>query len=97
MDNHAVLHALAEPRRIELLRLLTVQQACTRDLVQATGMAQPLVSHHLRVLRQALLVDSTVCANLRVYRVRADTLHVLSGRLGDMATRAAATSELEPC
>jgi DNA-binding transcriptional ArsR family regulator len=93
----AVLHALAEPRRIELLRLLTDQQLCTRDLVSATGMAQPLVSHHLRVLRQSLLVDSTVCANLRVYRVRADTLRVLGERRSAMAERAAVTSSEQPC
>ena len=97
VDGTAVLNALAEPRRIELLRLLTGQQLCTRDLVAATGMAQPLVSHHLRVLRQALLVDSTVCANLRVYRVRADTLRVLGSRLEQMASLAAVTSDLEPC
>lgn len=97
VDNVAVLNALAEPRRIQLLRLLTDEQLCTRDLVAATGMAQPLVSHHLRVLRQAMLVDSTVCAKLRVYRVRADTLRVLGARLEDMAGRAAVTSELEPC
>ena len=97
VEAQAVLHALAEPRRIELLRLLTDQQLCTRDLVSATGMAQPLVSHHLRVLRQSLLVDSTVCANLRVYRVRADTLRVLGERLAAMAERAAVTSYEQPC
>lgn len=97
VDNLAVLNALAEPRRIELLRLLTGQQLCTRDLVAATGMSQPLVSHHLRVLRQSLLVDSTVCANLRVYRVRPDTLQVLGERLGAMASRAAVTAHVEPC
>ena len=97
VDGTSVLNALAEPRRIELLRLLTDQQLCTRDLVSATGMAQPLVSHHLRVLRQAMLVDSTVCANLRVYRVRADTLRVLGSRLEEMASRAAVTSDVQPC
>lgn len=97
VDGTTVLNALAEPRRIQLLRLLTDRQLCTRDLVAETGMAQPLVSHHLRVLRQAMLVESTVCANLRVYRVRADTLRVLGSRLEDMAARAAVTSELEPC
>ena len=97
VDAVAVLHALAEPRRTQLLRLLTDQQLCTRDLVTATGMAQPLVSHHLRVLRQAQLVESTVCANLRVYRVRVATLRVLGARLEEMATRASVTSRLEPC
>ncbi len=97
VDPAAVLHALAEPRRIELLRLLTDEQLCTRDLVAATGMAQPLVSHHLRVLRQSMLVDSTACANLRVYRIRPDTLRVLSDRLASMAERAALTAHEEPC
>jgi ArsR family transcriptional regulator len=97
VDNQAVLHALAEPRRIQLLRLLTDRQLCTRDLVSETGMAQPLVSHHLRVLRQSLLVESTVCTNLRVYRVRPDTLRVLGERLAGMAERAALTSHEEPC
>ena len=97
VDAEAVLHALAEPRRIQLLKLLTDEQLCTRDLVTATGMAQPLVSHHLRVLRQSLLVESTVCANLRVYRVRADTLRALGERLATMAERAAVTSDEKPC
>ncbi len=97
VDNQEVLHALAEPRRIQLLRLLTDRQLCTRDLVSETGMAQPLVSHHLRVLRQSQLVESTVCTNLRVYRVRADTLRVLGERLGGMAERAEMTAHEEPC
>lgn len=97
MDNSTVLQALAEPRRIQLLRLLTDRQLCTRDLVTETGMAQPLVSHHLRVLRQSMLVESTVCTNLRVYRVRADTLRVLGERLTGMAERAAVTAHEEPC
>ena len=97
LDPQVVLHALAEPRRIELLRLLTDRQLCTRDLVSETGMAQPLVSHHLRVLRQSLLVDSTICTNLRVYRVRADTLRALGERLAGMAERAALTAHEEPC
>ncbi len=35
------------------------QQACVKELTQATGLAQPLVSHHLQILRRALLVTST--------------------------------------
>jgi ArsR family transcriptional regulator, arsenate/arsenite/antimonite-responsive transcriptional repressor len=97
LDNEAVLHALAEPRRAELVRLLIDRQLCTRDLVAETGMAQPLVSHHLRVLRQAQMVDSTVCANLRMYRVRPDTLRLLGERLAGMAARAEVTSAVEPC
>jgi len=92
-----VLAALAEPHRADLVRLLVDRQLCVRDLVAETGMAQPLVSHHLKVLREALLVESTVCAHLTVYRLRADTLAALAARLTAMAEQAALTSGTEPC
>jgi ArsR family transcriptional regulator len=91
-----VLHALAEPHRAELVRLLLDRQLPVRDLVAVTGLAQPLVSHHLRVLREAGLVDSTVRAGLSVYRVRPDTLAELGGRLQRMAERAAGTARTTP-
>jgi ArsR family transcriptional regulator len=97
VDNKAVLHALAEPHRAEIVRLLVDRQLCVRDLVAQTSMAQPLVSHHLKVLREAGLVESTVCAKLTVYRMRADTLSLLAARLTAMAERAAVTSGTEPC
>lgn len=92
-----VLAALAEPHRADLVRLLVDRQLCVRDLVAETGMAQPLVSHHLKVLREALLVESTICANLTVYRLRADTLAVLAQRVTAMAEQAAVTSGTRPC
>ena len=97
VDNATVLHALAEPHRAELVRLLVDRQLCVRDLVVATSMTQPLVSHHLKVLREAGLVESTVCSNLTVYRMRADTLSELAGRLNRMAERARVTSGKKPC
>lgn len=97
VDLRAVLHALAEPRRALIVRLLVDAQLAVKQLVVQTGMAQPLVSHHLKVLREAGLVDSTVCANLTVYRMRADTLDVLAARLGRMAEQAARTSAIKPC
>jgi DNA-binding transcriptional ArsR family regulator len=97
VDNEAALHALAEPHRAAIVRLLVDKQLAVKQLVAATGMAQPLVSHHLRVLRQAALVESTVCSGMTVYRLRADTLGVLAGRLASMAEKAARTSGVKPC
>jgi ArsR family transcriptional regulator len=97
VDLRAVLHALAEPRRAALVRLLVDSQLAVKQLVTQTGMTQPLVSHHLKVLREAGLVDSTVCANLTVYRLRADTLAVLAARLSTMAEKAALTGAIKPC
>jgi len=92
-----VLAALAEPHRADLVRLLVARQLCVRDLVAETGMAQPLVSHHLRVLREAGLVESTSCSNLTVYRLRADTLRAMADRLTVLAEQAAVTSATSPC
>jgi len=92
-----VLAALAEPHRADLVRLLVTRQLCVRDMVAETGMAQPLVSHHLKVLREAGLVESTVCSNLTVYRLRADTLRAMAGRLTALAEQAAVTSRTPPC
>jgi ArsR family transcriptional regulator len=97
VDSTAVLHALAEPHRAALVRLLVDEQLAVKSLVARTGMTQPLVSHHLRVLREAQLVESTVCAGLTVYRMRAGTLAVLAERLTGMADRASRTSATKPC
>jgi len=96
VDAPAVLHALAEPHRAAIVRLLLDRQLPVRDLVAVTGMAQPLVSHHLRVLREAGLVDATVRANLTVYRLRPDVLAELAARLTSMAERAAGTARTTP-
>ena len=56
-----LLSVLAEPRRQELVRLLEHEQLTQRQLVGRLGLSQPLLSHHLKVLREAGLVEKTVC------------------------------------
>jgi DNA-binding transcriptional ArsR family regulator len=51
-----LLRALAAPLRIQIVTELAVQARCVHELVDALGVAQPLVSQHLRVLRQAGVV-----------------------------------------
>jgi DNA-binding transcriptional ArsR family regulator len=65
---------LAEPRRRQILDLLLEAERPVGDLVHATAMSQPAVSKHLRVLRDAGLVDVRTDAQRRIYRVRADPL-----------------------
>jgi DNA-binding transcriptional ArsR family regulator len=47
------------------------------DLVEAIAISQPSVSKHLRVLREAGLVEFRTEAQRRVYRLRAEPLHAL--------------------
>jgi len=53
--------ALAHPARMRILRMLDAQQACvTGDVVTEVGLAQSTVSEHLRILREAGLVQGEI-------------------------------------
>ena len=65
---------LAEPNRRALLALLATSERSVGELERQLGMPQPSVSKHLRVLREAGLVESRVDAQRRVYRLRAEPL-----------------------
>jgi ArsR family transcriptional regulator len=48
--------ALSDPTRLRIVNLLDAQSLCVRDLQEVLGLSQPLVSHHLAILRAANLV-----------------------------------------
>lgn len=68
---------LAEPHRRRILDLLRDAEQPVGALVSALPLSQPAVSKHLRVLRDAGLVESRVDAQRRVYRIRPEPLHEL--------------------
>jgi DNA-binding transcriptional ArsR family regulator len=70
----SVFEVLAEPNRRRILDLLRDHDHTVGDLVADLGMSQPGVSKHLRVLRDAGLVDVRADAQRRVYRLRAEPL-----------------------
>ena len=67
-------NAVAEPRRREILDLLAAGERPVNDLVTLLGLAQPLVSKHLRVLREVGLVTVRDDGRQRLYRVNAQPL-----------------------
>jgi DNA-binding transcriptional ArsR family regulator len=68
---------IAEPNRRRILDLLRGHERPVGDLVQALAVSQPTVSKHLRVLRDAGLVDVRVDAQRRLYRVRPEPLQTI--------------------
>jgi DNA-binding transcriptional ArsR family regulator len=72
---------LAEPTRRRVLELLLDDDHTVGELVDALDMSQPAVSKHLRVLRDAGLVESRVDAQRRVYSLRAEPLAELDAWL----------------
>lgn len=67
-------NAIAEPRRREILDVLAGGERSVSDLVEQLGLAQPLVSKHLRVLREVGLVAVREEGRQRLYRLNGAAL-----------------------
>jgi DNA-binding transcriptional ArsR family regulator len=65
---------LAEPTRRSILDLLRERERSVGELVESLTISQPGVSKHLRVLREAGLVEVRADAQRRVYRLRTEPL-----------------------
>ena len=61
---------IAEPNRRAILSLLVSSEQSVGEIERQLGMPQPTVSKHLRVLREAGFVESTVDAQRRLYRLK---------------------------
>ena len=66
----SVFEIIAEPNRRAILGLLVSSQQSVGEIERRLGMPQPTVSKHLRVLREAGFVESTVDAQRRLYRLK---------------------------
>ena len=77
----APFEALAEPNRRRILDLLLQAERPVGDLVVELAVSQPAVSKHLRVLREAGLVEVRTEAQRRVYRVRTEPLRAIDAWL----------------
>jgi DNA-binding transcriptional ArsR family regulator len=69
-----VFDIIAEPNRRAILSLLLSSQRSVQEIERHLHMPQPAVSKHLRVLREAGFVESTVDAQRRLYRLRPEPL-----------------------
>ncbi len=67
-------NAVAEPRRREILDVLARGERPVNDLVALLGVAQPVVSKHLRVLREVGLVEVRDQGRQRLYRLNGEPL-----------------------
>ncbi len=70
----SVFEVIAEPNRRAILSLLAANEQSVGEIERRLGMPQPAVSKHLRVLREAGFVESTVDAQRRFYRLRPEPL-----------------------
>src|SRR4051794_3901824 len=74
--------ALADPARIGIVNLLSASdEVCVCSLVDALGLSQPTVSHHLRLLREAGLVSAEKRGTWSYYRLEDDAMGALRDAL----------------
>src|ERR671919_1410862 len=80
----AALQALADPARLRLLSLIAScpgSEACGCDLMTPIGLSQPTVSHHLKVLHEAGLLDRERRGKWVYFKVRPERLASLRSLL----------------
>ena len=75
--------ALADPTRVAIVnRLASCDECCVCDLTGAFELSQPTISHHLKLLRQAGLVEASRRGTWAYYRLIPEAVAELRGALG---------------
>ena len=77
--------ALADPVRLEVVQALGGGERCVCDLTQGLGLAQSRLSFHLKVMREAGLIEAREEGRWVYYRLRAGALEQLQAWLGELA------------
>ena len=77
----ALLKAIAEPRRQEILRLVWQQELPAGEVAEHFEISRPAVSKHLRILREAGLVEERRVGTQRLYRAKPERLGDVRGFL----------------
>jgi DNA-binding transcriptional ArsR family regulator len=80
-EMESVFEIIAEPNRRAILSLLVSSEQSVGEMERRLRMSQPTVSKHLRVLRDAGFVESTVDAQRRLYRLRPEPLREIDAWL----------------
>ena len=94
----SALKALSDPLRWSIVSALAQEELCVCHLTEDLGAPQPLVSHHLRVLRDAVLVESEKWRYWTYYRLRSEALGELAERVATVAAGSpSAGDRRRPC
>ena len=88
-----LIRVLADPLRLRIVTLLAEETLCTTHLVEETGARQTNLSNHLRVLREAGVVETEPCGRYTYYKVRPDVIAQLAGPFSELAESARTAAE----
>ncbi|MCL6738075.1 ArsR/SmtB family transcription factor [Streptomyces neyagawaensis] len=88
-----LIRVLADPLRLQIVTLLAKEMLCTTHLVEETGARQTNLSNHLRVLREAGVVETEPCGRFTYYRLKPDVIASLASQFADLAESARTAAE----
>ncbi|MFB7031594.1 MULTISPECIES: ArsR/SmtB family transcription factor [unclassified Streptomyces] len=88
-----LIRVLGDPLRLRIVTLLARETLCTTHLVEETGAKQTNLSNHLRVLREAGVVDTEPCGRFTYYRLNLEVIEQLAGQFADLAATARTAAE----
>ncbi|MFF2539512.1 ArsR/SmtB family transcription factor [Streptomyces cyaneofuscatus] len=88
-----LMRVLSDPLRLQIVTLLARETLCTTHLVEETGARQTNLSNHLRVLREAGVVETEPCGRFTYYKLRPDAIAQLAGQFADLAASARTATE----
>ncbi|MBK3640986.1 MULTISPECIES: ArsR/SmtB family transcription factor [Streptomyces] len=83
-----LMRVLADPLRLRIVTLLARETLCSTHLIEETGAKQTNLSNHLKVLREAGVVETEPCGRYLYYRLRPDVIASLAGQFAELAESA---------
>jgi arsenate reductase len=92
-----VLRALADPTRLEICRRLAAEELCVCHLVEDLQLGQPLVSHHLKVMKEAGLVKTRRHSYWTYYRLVPQALSAVVDELAVLRGQSFTPGNPRPC
>ncbi|WP_340374361.1 metalloregulator ArsR/SmtB family transcription factor [Streptomyces sp. SS7] len=88
-----LIRVLADPLRLQIVTLLAKETLCTTHLVEETGAKQTNLSNHMKVLREAGVVETEPCGRYIYYRLKPDVIAQLADQFADLAESARTAAE----
>ncbi|MFC7976624.1 metalloregulator ArsR/SmtB family transcription factor [Streptomyces sp. CS081A] len=88
-----LMRVLGDPLRLRIVTLLARETLCTTHLVEETGARQTNLSNHLKVLREAGVVETEPCGRFTYYRLNPEVIETLAGQFTALAATARAHAD----
>ncbi|MCT6781996.1 metalloregulator ArsR/SmtB family transcription factor [Streptomyces sp. CS7] len=83
-----VIRVLGDPLRMQVVSLLARETLCMSHLVEETGAKQTNLSNHMKVLREAGLVETEPCGRFTYFKLRPEVLASVSAQFAELAESA---------